>query len=213
MKKIVAINTSPRAKWNTAQLVRAAAQGAEDAGTEVEVINLYDLEPFMGCRSCFICMTEKHYGECGYRDGLTETLQKLREADGIIIGSPVYFGRFTAGYFALLERLCFQHLTYRVEGFSSNDHRVPVLLLVTSNHPREGYEDVGLDQEIARCAGPLEMQIGPVTTYAIGNTLQVPDYSRYDWTFFDPEDRQRHHDEIFPHELEEARKIAADLFA
>ena len=42
-KSIVAINASPRVKWNTAQLVRAAADGAEDAGAQAEVINLYQL--------------------------------------------------------------------------------------------------------------------------------------------------------------------------
>ena len=89
---------------------------------------------------------------------------------------------------------------------------MPVLLVVDSNHPREGYEDVGLDKEIAHCAGTLEMLVGPVTTFAVGNTLQVPDYSRYTWTMFDPEDRQRHHDEIFPKELAQLREIAAGLF-
>ena len=212
MRKIIAINASPRTKWNTAQLVRAAAQGAEDSGAEAEVIDLANLEPFTGCRSCFVCMTEKHYDECGVQDGLTETLAKLREADGIIIGSPVYFGQPTAAFRALLERLAFQHLTYRVEGFSSNEHPVPVLLLFTSNHPREGYADVGLDKVIEQNAGTLDKFVGPVTTYAIGNTLQVPDYSRYTWTFFNPEERQRRHDEVFPKELEEARKIAANLF-
>ena len=58
MKKIVAINASPRTTWNTAQLVQAAAQGAEDAGAETEIIHLSKLEPFTGCRSCFACMTE-----------------------------------------------------------------------------------------------------------------------------------------------------------
>lgn len=212
MKKIVGINTSPRANWNTAALVQTALQGAEDTGAETEMINLYQLEPFMGCRSCFGCMTEKHYDACIIKDGLTETLEKLRAADGIILGSPVYFGRFTAGYFALTERLCFQHLTYRIEGFSSNEHPVPVLLIADSNHPREGYEEVGLDKEIAHCASTLEMLIGPVTTFAVGNTLQVSDYSRFNWTFFDPEDRQRHHDEVFPKELAELRQLSAEVF-
>ena len=83
---------------------------------------------------------------------------------------------------------------------------------MTSNHPREGYEEASYDKMMAEVAGTLEGFVGPVTTFAIGTTLQVPDYSRYNWTFCDPDDRPRHHDEIFPKELEEARKIAADLF-
>ena len=46
MKKIVAINCSPRSAWNTATLVREAAKGAENQGAEVELLDLYKLEKF-----------------------------------------------------------------------------------------------------------------------------------------------------------------------
>ena len=49
MKKILAINCSPRTTWNTATLVREAAKGAEGQGAEVEGIDLYKLEKFTGC--------------------------------------------------------------------------------------------------------------------------------------------------------------------
>ena len=48
MKKIIAINCSPRSAWNTATLVREAAKGAEQQGAEVESIDLYKLEKFTG---------------------------------------------------------------------------------------------------------------------------------------------------------------------
>ena len=48
MKKIIAINASPRSEWNTGSLVREAAKGAESAGAEVEVIDLYKLKNFKG---------------------------------------------------------------------------------------------------------------------------------------------------------------------
>ena len=51
MKKIVAINCSPRTTWNTATLVREAAKGAVEQGAEVEVFDLYKLETFTGCVS------------------------------------------------------------------------------------------------------------------------------------------------------------------
>ena len=54
MKKIVAINGSPRAMWNTGTLVREAAKGAESEGAEVKVIDLYQLEKFTGCISCSV---------------------------------------------------------------------------------------------------------------------------------------------------------------
>ena len=55
MKRIIAINASPRTGWNTAQLVREAAKGAESAGAQVDVIDLYKLDKFTGCISCFGC--------------------------------------------------------------------------------------------------------------------------------------------------------------
>ena len=55
MKKIIAINASPRTGWNTSDLVREAAKGAESAGAEVKVFDLYKLEKFSGCISCFGC--------------------------------------------------------------------------------------------------------------------------------------------------------------
>lgn len=48
MKKIVAINASPRVTWNTSSLVREAAKGAESEGAEVKIFDLYKLEKFTG---------------------------------------------------------------------------------------------------------------------------------------------------------------------
>jgi len=55
MKKIVAINASPRTTWNTSLLVRKAAEGATSEGAQIEVFDLYKLEKFTGCISCFGC--------------------------------------------------------------------------------------------------------------------------------------------------------------
>ncbi|MBQ6837185.1 MAG: flavodoxin family protein, partial [Clostridia bacterium] len=64
MKKIVAINASPRTAWNTSALVRAAAKGAEENGAEVVVFDLYKLEKFTGCISCFGCKLPANLGKC-----------------------------------------------------------------------------------------------------------------------------------------------------
>ena len=55
MKKIIGINASPRTGWNTAALVREAAKGAEAEGADVKVFDLYKLDKFTGCISCFGC--------------------------------------------------------------------------------------------------------------------------------------------------------------
>ena len=105
MKKIVAINCSPRSGWNTAQLVREAARGAEDMGAEVQIIDLYKLEKFTGCVSCFGCKLPEHLGKCICKDGLAPVLEAIRNSDGLIIGSPNYLGDVTAGFRALGERM------------------------------------------------------------------------------------------------------------
>ena len=51
MKKIIAVNGSPRSGWNTDILVREAAAGAASCGAEVEIIDLYKLDKFTGCIS------------------------------------------------------------------------------------------------------------------------------------------------------------------
>ena len=115
MKKIVAVNCSPRPAWNTGTLIREAANGAASEGAEIKVFDLYQLEKFTGCVSCFGCKLPPHYGECVCRDGLAPVLEEIRTADGLILGTPNYLGDGSAGFRALYERLIFPSHTYRTE--------------------------------------------------------------------------------------------------
>ena len=69
-KNVVAINASPRKGWNTDALVSEAARGAEEAGATVQKFDLYKLERFTGCISCFGCKREKNKGRCICKDAL-----------------------------------------------------------------------------------------------------------------------------------------------
>ena len=111
MKKIIAVNAGPRIGWNTDTLIKEASKGAESAGAEIVRFDLFRLERYTGCISCFACKKEKFKGHCMCRDGLTPVLDAIREADGLIIGSPNYLGDMTASFRALYERLIFQYLT------------------------------------------------------------------------------------------------------
>ena len=134
-KKIVAVNAGPRKGWNTDTLIMEAARGAESAGAQVEKFDLFRLERYTGCISCFGCKKEKFKGHCICRDGLTPVLDAIREADGLIIGSPNYLSDLTASFRALYERLIFQNLTYTVEKPCCNERPIPVMLIMTSNAP------------------------------------------------------------------------------
>jgi multimeric flavodoxin WrbA len=54
MSIVIAVNGSPRKRWNTAMMLEHALKGAESKGAETELIHLYDLD-FKGCTSCFAC--------------------------------------------------------------------------------------------------------------------------------------------------------------
>ena len=208
-KKIVAVNAGPRKGWNTDTLITEASRGAESAGAVIERFDLFRLERYTGCISCFGCKKEKFKGHCICRDGLTPVLDAIREADGLIIGSPNYLSNLTASFRALYERLIFQNLTYAVENPCCNEHPIPVLLIMTSNAPDTMYEELvnGYKQVLSTFVGPTEVLIS-------GETLQLKDYSTTDWpwTLFDAEARKTRHESVFPKECKKAFELGATLF-
>ena len=207
-KIIVAVNASPRKGWNTDTLVTEAAKGAEAAGAVIQKYDLYRLEKFTGCISCFGCKKEKFKGHCICRDGLTPVLDAIREADGLIIGSPVYLSEMTAVFRALYERLTFQNLTYNKENYCCNAHMIPVLLIMTSNAP-----DTYYTQLLENYRKTLNLLIGPTEILVSGDTLQLKDYSKLDWpwTLFDPEAKKARHETVFPQECKKAFEMGAAL--
>ena len=208
-KKIIAVNAGPRKGWNTDTLISEAVRGAESAGAKLERFDLFRLERYTGCISCFGCKKEKFRGHCVCRDGLTPVLDAIREADGLIIGSPNYLSELTASFRALYERLIFQNLTYNRETPSCNDRQIPVLLIMTSNAPDTMYEEMlkGYQQTLSRFIGPTEV-------FVSGDTMQLKDYSKTDWEWnlFDPQKKKKRHEEVFPRECEQVSGLAARLF-
>ena len=208
-KKIIAVNAGPRKGWNTDTLITEASKGAESTGAVVERFDLFRLERYTGCISCFGCKKERFKGHCICRDGLTPVLDAIREADGLIIGSPNYLSELTASFRALYERLIFQNLTYTVEKPCCNEHPIPVLLIMTSNAPDTMYTGLinNYQETLSRFVGPTEIFIS-------GDTLQLKDYSKTDWkwTLFDPEAKQKRHEEIFPEECKKIYSLGAKLF-
>jgi len=211
MKKIVAINCSPRSAWNTATLVREAAKGAEAQGAEVTVIDLYKLEKFTGCISCFGCKLPDNLGKCICKDGLAPVLEEIRNADGLIIGSPNYLGDVTAGFRALFERLIFQSLTYKTEVRSYNQKQIPVLMIMTSNASEDFYAQIGYDAMLQRYQGSFHAFVGPTKILISSDTLQTHDYSRYNWTMFDPEHKKERHETVFPEDKKKAFDLGTQL--
>lgn len=199
-KKIIAVNAGPRMGWNTETLISEASKGAESAGAAVERFDLFRLEKYTGCISCFGCKKERNKGHCICKDGLTPVLDAIREADGLIIGSPNYLGELTASFRALYERLIFQNLTYSLDPVCCNENMIPVLLIMTSNAPDSSYQELlrNYQQTLNRFLGPTELLVS-------GDTLQINDYSKTDWPwYFNGEAKHRRHETVFPEECREA---------
>ncbi len=208
MKKITVVNAGPRKGWNTDIIISEAAEGARSAGAEIERFDLYRLERYTGCISCFGCKKEKFKGHCICRDGLTPVLDSIRESDGLIIGSPNYLGNLTASFRALYERLIFQNLTYNKETPCCNERPIPVLLIMTSNAPEGMYDELlkGYKASLDRFVGPTEILV-------CGDTLQLADYSKTDWewSLFDPERKKQRRETVFPLERKAAFEKGAGL--
>jgi multimeric flavodoxin WrbA len=199
--KVIGINGSPRKKWNTAQMVESALNGARDAGAETKLYHLIDLK-FKGCTSCFACKRKggPSYAKCGMRDDLTQVLNDVWDADAIIIGSPVYFGDVTADLRAFCERLWFSILMYNPEHMIRAPKRLPVKIILTTNAPQEGFHK-SLNESLL---GVMNGFVGPAEIIEANDTLQFDDYSKYDVPMFDVSAKQTRHKEVFPKDLERA---------
>lgn len=207
-KKIVVVNAGPRKGWNTDILLTEAASGAESAGAEIIRFDLFKLERYTGCISCFGCKREKFKGHCICRDGLTPVLDAIRESDGLIIGSPNYLSNVTASFRALYERLIFQNLTYNLETPCCNEKEIPVCFIMTSNAP-----DTMYSQLVDSYKQTFDTFVGPCEVLVSGETLQVNDYSKLDWewSMFDPEKKKKRRETIFPEEQKKAFEMGKAL--
>ena len=102
--KVVAVNGSARAGGNTARLIEAAFEPLRDAGIQCELVELAHKD-IRGCTVCGKCR-EKKDGQChGRRDFGNEVVDRLRDADGVLLGSPTYFADVTAEMKAVIDRV------------------------------------------------------------------------------------------------------------
>jgi multimeric flavodoxin WrbA len=101
MKQVVIFNGSPRMDGNIATILNTVARGAQDGGAEVKTYTLFKMK-FMACQSCFSCRREK--GECPINDEVSAALQKVKTADAVVIGSPIYMMQMSGPVKNLYDR-------------------------------------------------------------------------------------------------------------
>ena len=101
--RVVAFNGSPRKNGNTAQIIKLAFAELEKQGIETELVQVGGVLK-QGCTGCNYCHKHKSKGCVISSDPLNEWIETIAAADGIILGSPVYFNDVTSEMKALIDR-------------------------------------------------------------------------------------------------------------
>ena len=99
--KVLMVNGSPKANGNTAAALAEMAAVFAREGIETEIVQVGSL-PVRGCIACGGCFRE---GKCVFDDIVNELAPKFREADGLVVASPVYYASPNATLVAALDRL------------------------------------------------------------------------------------------------------------
>ncbi|MBR1883037.1 MAG: flavodoxin family protein [Muribaculaceae bacterium] len=102
MSKVLLINGSPHAHGCTFTALEVVAKQLESEGIQTEIVHVGH-KNIRGCIGCYKCRT---LGRCVFNDDVVNTLaQKFEEADGLVVGSPVYFAGPSGTLISLLNRL------------------------------------------------------------------------------------------------------------
>ena len=99
--KVLMLNVSPRVNGNTAAALEEMCSVFAEEGVETELVQVGN-QPVRGCSACGRC---KVTGKCVFDDVVNELAGKLKEADGFVVASPVYFASANATLIAVLDRL------------------------------------------------------------------------------------------------------------
>ncbi len=101
MAKVLLINGSPKANGCTATALQEMVSVFNEEGMETEVIHVGNKD-IRGCVSCGFC---GRTGKCTFNDLVNETASKFEAADGLVVGSPVYYGSPNGTLLSFLDRL------------------------------------------------------------------------------------------------------------
>ena len=98
--KVILLLGSPHKDGTTYTALKEVATALEECGVEAEIVHIGSNH--VGCSACGGCKT---LGRCVVDDGIAEVAKKIEEADGVVLGSPVYYASPNGGFLAFLDRL------------------------------------------------------------------------------------------------------------
>jgi multimeric flavodoxin WrbA len=103
MTKVTILIGSPRKNGSTRTLAAEAERGLRERGIETETVFLNDLN-IRGCQACYYCK-KNDVAECAVKDDMQKIHTLMRDSDGVIVASPIYFSGVTAQTKAWLDRM------------------------------------------------------------------------------------------------------------
>ena len=208
--KIMAVNGSPRKNWNTTTLLNEALKGAASQGAETELVHLYDLN-FTGCISCFACKTRgaKSYGRCAVMDDLTPIFARVEAADGLILGSPIYFGTVSGEMKSFMERLLFPFFTYTDPPQSLFPKKMPTGFIYTMNVTAAQMQALGYAHHFDQNQFFLQVAFGAAESFFSCDTYQFEDYALVVADCFDQEKKAARRRKVFPQDCAKAFAMGA----
>lgn len=104
--RVVAFNSSPRKQGNTSRLLRLVLDELEGEGIESEVVNIGGTK-LRGCLACGKCWERRDRRCIQTDDPVNEWMERMWDADGIVLGSPTYFANVSTEMKALIDRAGF----------------------------------------------------------------------------------------------------------
>ncbi|MGM9535316.1 MAG: flavodoxin family protein [Intestinibacter sp.] len=101
--KVLLINGSPKKEGCTYTALSVVAKALNEEGIETEIFHVGN-KPIAGCMGCGFC---RKTGKCKFDDTVNECIPKAKEADGIIVGSPVHYASASGMITSFMDRLFF----------------------------------------------------------------------------------------------------------
>jgi multimeric flavodoxin WrbA len=210
--KIMAINGSPRKQGNTATLLNKALDGAKSQGAGTEMVHLYDLD-YKGCRSCYACKLKggKSYSKCAIRDSLTLVLERIDNADALVMGSPIYLAMLSGEMKSFLERLIYPYVSYATPFPSSLfSRKMPVGFIYTMGVNETNMRDRQYDWQIKANQAILDFTFGKTEFLVVNDTYMFDDYSKY-VNAYDVNAKEKRRREVFPLDCQKAFDMGTEL--
>ena len=149
-KKVLILSGSPRHGGNSDTFCDQFMKGAIEAGNEVEKVFIAD-QHIGYCSACYYCRS--HGGECCKKDGMTELMPKILQADVMVFSSPVYMYSVSAQLKAVFDRMVAQYEVIR-------DKELYVIMTAAEDEPHTMDTTLACMRGMADCIpGSREMGV------------------------------------------------------